>query len=294
MHVLDVASCTTPFNNLHRFTMVHSVFAHGFNIATPASTRDQGAEDPRVPLLWVDTSSKELIVPSSIRLQNSLGSTGLVHGTPVSYDPNSHSFVIGGTLKLNMASAAVIDTKLPDASLPLTHPDYADILELGLSNAHNVTERVSPVAHTPITARVTHHLTELIHALVTDNAAGAREHVNMLIGYGYGLTPSGDDALLGSYVFMRVHHPRLAARIKPLIQERLHKTTDVSASYLTLALDGHVALQLHDVIAGFSGVRDDVALAELLSTGHSSGEDIVRGIHLTARILTGTLGSVEG
>ncbi len=97
--------------------------------------------------------------------------------------------------------------------------------------------------------------------------AGARG----LVGRGAGLTPAGDDVLIGVFYAQWVWQAqiewlaRLAAEVSPL-------TTTLSANLLRAAADGEAAWPWHDVVNGFPG-----APAALLAVGHTSGADAWAG-----------------
>lgn len=285
MYTATVAMCATPFKHADRFTMVHSVFARGFNIASKAflNGREERSFSDHV-LLWVGMSENPVVVPCSMQIQNSVGAPVVNPGSKVTYDADGTSLMIGTALKLDLTNASIVDTRLPTGS-DLTHPGYVDVLERGLTDHQNLRLQKDSASPSTIVSHVNNHLSAFLCALVLGHAPHGVKHLDNLVGYGCGLTPSGDDALLGSFAFIQVYYPELASMVSPLLRDRLRRTTDVSSSYLSLSLDGYVATQIRDVLSGFRGVRNDRALSDLLSIGHSSGEDIVRGIAIAARSL---------
>lgn len=285
MYTATVKVRATPSEHLDQFNVVHSVFAQGFNIAARPPASKQEEPDVLNPLLlWVDTSRNPMVVPHSMRIANSEGFPKIDQGTQVSYDAPGASLMIGTALKLDLTTASTVDTKLPLGSA-LTHPGYIEVLERELALHRTLRSPTDPVSYSTVIRNVNDHLSAFVCSLVSGDALLSDQHLAKLVGYGSGLTPSGDDALLGAFAFMQMYYPESAALVPPLLRDRLRSTTDVSGSYLSLALDGHVAVQIREVLSAFSGVRNDRALTELLSTGHSSGEDIVRGIVIAAQNL---------
>lgn len=285
MYTAAVQLRATPSEHLDQFNVVHSVFAQGFNIAArPGTSGQQTPDAPNPLLLWVDTSRNPMVVPHSMRVTNSDGFPKVEQGNTVSYDATDASLIVGAALKLDLTTASTVDTKLPTGS-SLTHPDFTEVLQRKLALHRASRAPADPVSYSTIIRNVNEHLGAFIVSLVNGDTLLSDQHLAKLVGYGSGLTPSGDDALLGAFAFMQMYYPESAALVPPLLRDRLRSTTDVSGSYLSLALDGHVAVQIREVLSAFSGVRNDRALTELLSTGHSSGEDIVRGIVIAAQTL---------
>lgn len=97
--------------------------------------------------------------------------------------------------------------------------------------------------------------------------AGARG----LAGRGAGLTPAGDDVLLGIVYALWVWDwpPEWAAR---LVAAAAPLTTTLSANLLRAAADGEAGRPWHDVVNGHPG-----AVAALLAVGHTSGADAWAG-----------------
>ena len=126
---------------------------------------------------------------------------------------------------------------------------------------------------------------------IVDRAAPARL-ADALIGRGRGSTPAGDDFLSGLYGALllggaswKETRESLAAEIRL----RLSRTTRLSRAYLAALLDGC----WHAGVADFlRAVQRASPLLErrtktLLSYGHSSGSDFLRGFLAGARWITG-------
>lgn len=99
--------------------------------------------------------------------------------------------------------------------------------------------------------------------------------VDALIGAGPGLTPQGDDVLIG-FVAGRVlfHDDVMTAR--RILLASASKTTALSETLLLHAARGELPEQAHDLLA--TGVAD-----RLLSFGHSSGKAMLLGLALACR-----------
>lgn len=108
------------------------------------------------------------------------------------------------------------------------------------------------------------------------------ETVADLVGLGAGLTPSGDDYLLGVLAALW-HRPDVDAerrRLAPAIAAHLHSTTSVSRHYLTHGMDGEFHLAVRDAAtAVLTGDPDlPATFARVLTIGASSGADTLRGL----------------
>ncbi|MGT4070859.1 UNVERIFIED_CONTAM: DUF2877 domain-containing protein [Aeromonas hydrophila] len=98
-----------------------------------------------------------------------------------------------------------------------------------------------------------------------------------LLGYGHGLTPSGDDFLLGVLFALEWRsfqgRDELIAALLPL----LARTTDVSAEMLRMGAVGHYGEHLLQLA---TAREEDVvyAIQNIANYGHSSGHDMLCGI----------------
>lgn len=108
---------------------------------------------------------------------------------------------------------------------------------------------------------------------------------NHIIGFGGGLTPDGDDYLLGYFAALGVmeqpqivrHRQRLAAVIAP----RLMRTNDISRHYLSRAVEGHYSESLCRLVTQLSAPFCPPTLAacatDVMAFGASSGADCMAG-----------------
>jgi len=117
------------------------------------------------------------------------------------------------------------------------------------------------------------------------NVHGYKNNMSALvfdfIGKGQGLTPSGDDFLVGLLALnSRVNFlvDSVFVTIKKCIDDR--RTTDVSMAYLNAALKGQFSTSIVKVIRSLDNTIElSLALEELSKTGHSSGNDTISGIY---------------
>lgn len=135
----------------------------------------------------------------------------------------------------------------------------------------------------------------LRRALEARSAGGILHTARSLLGGGPGLTPEGDDVLLGTLVATRLLGE--AARIDgtgalisgisaPLVELARARTTAFSAALLEMAMRGQVVESAGALLRALTG-RGKIAAAhlDLIRLGHTSGPAIAAGIVLGARAL---------
>jgi hypothetical protein len=137
--------------------------------------------------------------------------------------------------------------------------------------------------------RIGTRLDALRLALVTESTLSVlRAAVRRLIGFGPGLTPSGDDVLCGLLVSL-AYSAELSeqhSRLSSAVLESLDATSDLSGSALQVAVDGHCDEAVSDVLRS-SGDSDMVRaqkIRRLLGVGATSGADLLTGLHTGLRL----------
>ena len=106
-----------------------------------------------------------------------------------------------------------------------------------------------------------------------------------LVGLGVGLTPSGDDFLVGYVAALRCRADReagigaLLRNMADPLERMIAHTHAISRQMLGDALDGRFSEPLIDVICAIGGASDVVtATWQGLQSGHSSGADTFCGL----------------
>jgi hypothetical protein len=119
-----------------------------------------------------------------------------------------------------------------------------------------------------------------------DAKAELESGVSELIGYGAGLTPDGDDYLLGylASLWPWQHLGAISAHLKllrPAIKSQLHRTTSISRHYLELALQGHYSQSIDHLttvlIHGSTPADVKFSAINVMKFGSSSGADCLGG-----------------
>ena len=241
---------------------VHSVFPHALNMVVG----DQ---------LWTVLAAGRPDLPFGIRVAADTLSGLPVHpGDPVS--------VRGGFLAMGKQAVMVDFRNAPhwQVSEPVK-------LEPGLEGRLAIVTKVAgrkAWRHSAFIARdVTSHLARDSH-LLADVLAKA-------VGRGPGLTPAGDDVLVGILAVLALPQsgdPGHVARnaLTRLLPALLPKTTSLSAYLVRQAMEGHCSKALCDLLcalaAGSSAVDLMRTITGILATGATSGADMCMGIAAAA------------
>jgi hypothetical protein len=199
------------------------------------------------------------------------------------------------------ARAAPAPAATPAAAAATTVADLGAVHRLLLRPADRRTGGLVPALELALARRDLHRATRCVASLV---------------GRGPGLTPSGDDALVGLLAVLHRLAPagegsvaapphglgsaRQGAAIELLrtaVTAHLHRTADISAHYLRLAVDGHVGERLvalcDALVAAASPGEVETAAATVVATGATSGADALLGVLSGARVVAAA-GAISG
>jgi hypothetical protein len=113
-----------------------------------------------------------------------------------------------------------------------------------------------------------------------------------LIGLGPGLTPSGDDFLIGALALLdALGEPRVHGTLARAVTDVAPGlTSPLSACLLNAAAAGHMGEHLHRAVASVIAGNVAAAIAAVRSIGHTSGWDMLAGIATTLRIVAADRG----
>jgi len=116
-------------------------------------------------------------------------------------------------------------------------------------------------------------------------ATALADSVRELAGLGPGLTPSGDDVLVGALALLDAladRHAGACAMRENLARAVSHipsgLTSPLSRCFLRVAAAGHVGECLHAAVSSCLTADPDAAVAAIRDIGHSSGWDMMAGI----------------
>ena len=132
----------------------------------------------------------------------------------------------------------------------------------------------------------------LFPAIAAYDLDGCRAAARDLAGVGIGLTPSGDDFLMG--VIYALWATRSVDERDPIVRQivaaAVPRTTSLSAAWLRAAAGGEAVLPWHELVNALK--KTDItpvwaAVRRILSIGHSSGADALAGFTAGIKELLG-------
>lgn len=185
-----------------------------------------------------------------------------------------------GGLRLVFSGATVCDCRFGARALPLPDPAAA---------ARRLEALLAPAAQKNA-ARWGEELREALDQRAGGVCAALEQRadpagaVRQLVGFGPGLTPSGDDILTGLYAALRVLGGGAAdlEGLEKALAACAGRTTQVGGWMLTCALDGRWRASLQAVLAACADpalTNLPAAVEQLLTVGASSGYDMCSGVH---------------
>jgi hypothetical protein len=134
-------------------------------------------------------------------------------------------------------------------------------------------------------AEISRNLRLTVDGIRVDDSAKYLAGVAGLVGWGGGLTPTGDDVLIGVLYGFWVWQPHRFHRqrrewMKTILTTAVPRTTTLSANFLCVAAAGEATWHWHDLVSGRSH-----AVERILAIGHTSGADAWAGFTYTGLAL---------
>jgi hypothetical protein len=121
---------------------------------------------------------------------------------------------------------------------------------------------------------------EALEGGLTGDRIRLREGVTAMAGLGGGLTPGGDDFLVGMMAWLWLVHPEPDVLCQHLVEIAAGLTTTLSAAFLRAAACGECSEAWHVLLAALSAETDGglaQAARDLLAYGATSGADALAG-----------------
>jgi hypothetical protein len=143
--------------------------------------------------------------------------------------------------------------------------------------------------------KISRGLEELKQAISTGDPFVLDESVQQLIGLGAGLTPSGDDILVGLLAGFEISKTydknleKILSTLRSLVLCHCGKTNQISCKYLSYAAHGYFSTYIIDLLTTISN-EDSLtsmknAANKVVMIGHTSGMDTLIGIATALEIL---------
>lgn len=148
------------------------------------------------------------------------------------------------------------------------------------------------VPSSPVGRLAQARLARLATALGREDGPAAASAAVSLVGLGPGLTPSGDDALVGLAAAHAAVGRGRAGFLTAASEQAALRTTAVAAMFLRHAVAGDFAGRLHDLLGALLGASTGeafVALETTLDWGATSGADALVGVLLGLDAVAGSV-----
>ena len=267
---LPVAPCTAK---------VHSVFHKGFNL--------QDSSDGL--LIWVSTERfcPDASYPRSIICDELdlaavrpgmtffFAKEGDAQDTPLFIVSEDASY--GGSLVLHAGPETRRKVPTFERAEPASSAaQWLEAMKEGVARKREALD--APAAYFELAAALEKRVSRCAEVALLRQEESLAEEVRCLVGWGFGLTPSGDDALVGALAALKSFAPSAGERLAQAVRFRLASTTDVSRTCLELACRGYGSEHLIGTLSGFCGIAGNRSLDALLSFGHTSGQDTALGV----------------
>lgn len=181
---------------------------------------------------------------------------GLDVDQPVTINPKGMILTVGSQV-MDLGQAAVWQPK----------PDWTRLLDA---------DRSAWPAPPRLSRDIAACLEQTVRGIAAADRIACRAGVEGLSGRGSGLTPAGDDVLVGLLHGLWVWRPG-PAWMTLILETAAPRTTSLSSSFLRAAAAGEAVWQWHGLVNG-----DDDAVAHILSIGHTSGTDAWAGFMAAA------------
>jgi hypothetical protein len=170
------------------------------------------------------------------------------------------------------------------------HAHITTLLQAG-SNADSLSLLLMPGGFTPAAhmASWMQHALDPIHHLLKGleelDAHALRKAAETLAGLGLGLTPSGDDFIIGVMhaLWITLGNNQAQSLCGVMLQAAAPRTNVLSANYLKMAARGEASEAWHTIALAFA--QNDTAMLnsaveKLINLGHTSGQDALSGFLL--------------
>ncbi|MEI5989345.1 hypothetical protein A5881_000833 [Enterococcus termitis] len=130
---------------------------------------------------------------------------------------------------------------------------------------------------------------EAVHLLCLEDPSQQESGLSFLLGRGLGLTPSGDDMVVGHLAARMLLKEENSILIHLLTELLMGKslTTDISKHYLLCALSGRFSEPVLNLVKALTTNSNEEqiekAVKAIISVGHTSGVDLLAGLITTIK-----------
>jgi len=195
---------------------------------------------------------------------------------------NIQSLVSNSPNHLNLGDLTI---NTEGTKLWLPHPDWKR-LHARKDDILNQLTKLPMIAEHPFGTNyqlpISQLSTSLTSALTNADIPSSLTAVRKLAGLGIGLTPAGDDFILGAVLAAWIIHPLeiVSALAKEIANTAVPLTTSLSAAWLKSAGNGEAGILWHeffDSLLNSDSVCIQTAADKILAVGETSGADALAG-----------------
>ena len=196
-----------------------------------------------------------------------------------------------GDLNIPLANAQIWNPKLNWGAIRTQKVDWSKVLfqishllqqqEFGKTMSVGASHRLAPTFNQTFNDAKT----QFLLGLEKQDGALIETAVKDLAGLGQGLTPAGDDFLVGAIIALWLHDIDITL-IDLIVQTAVPRTALLSGAWLQAAGRGELIAAWHDFFAGFEDGSWETAVFNILQIGHSSGYDALLGFTAVMETMT--------
>ena len=281
MHILNAISIGDAIPRADFDAAVHSVFRSAVNLSLAKESN-----------LLTLVASSEADLPQGLRVDTPDGFSFEIIRVGDSAACRAGLLRLG-SLTIDLRAARRWACDLPSLQADPSNPAVASAWRIvwDALNARQIQWNAEIIAHdlfrSDSTLRAGAAVRGLLEATQRFDSTAASS-LDALIGLGSGLTPSGDDLLVGYLAGLwcavsgKSERVQFASELGKEVIRLSGQTTDISRAYLYHAARGQVSSRLADLAEAIcSGENSDRLLAVLesaMQVGHTSGMDAVTGL----------------
>ncbi len=223
---------------------------------------------------WISAKSKLEIEDNALRIDG----VEISFEDAVTWEPKPNWKAVHGKSKEILQASEVIEGLLKEQA---EAESFAYIV-LPLSDGNDAISATHKKASLAIE--------KLLPAILAEDSEVMRESAAAIGGLGAGLTPAGDDFLVGLMHALWATRPAAAALALSLVlaEAAIPRTNSLSAAWLKAASQGEAGQPWHELIEAITEANDEAvegAVMRILPTGHSSGADALGGFVALTRLM---------
>jgi len=200
-----------------------------------------------------------------------------------------------GSLVVDTSTAELWNARPLWESVPVSIiKTYLPLFENKLANSSPDSLAFVNGRSNPIQQKAQSAIRCLQEGLETSDLDACRESARNLAGLGVGLTPAGDDFLMGViYGLWLTSFQRKGAEaqriVEIIVEEAVTRTTTLSGAWLEAAERGEAGQPWHELVKtmGVTSTGSETAVSQaidrILTTGHTSGADALTGFITTLK-----------